>query len=402
MVKEYFFIILSNLGRFVIPFLFIPLASRGLNTTDFTSLTLTLSFATWAALIVEFGFNFSAGNKIKYTSGTRRIHFVAWNVLVAKIILSAVSVFIGIYCSLFLFSSVSLSYLFLFWLYCFSVGGISSFVFVATRRSSMLMIGEGAGVALFLMMIAVIWLLDLQDKLYAFLLALTGYRLAIFAFFSYVSGVFKAKLKRWVFGWHELKTSLGYGLYQISSSLYLYGISIVASFVIDKRIIVYHVLAERVYRIVTFSFTPLSRLIFTRINNVTDERDKAQVQKKGLIISLAYGFLLTGILYYASPQVISMMFGERYSPASANLWVLALSFPVAFCNGILSSTLFLATRRMQYLNRTIVAAGLSCIPVCYVLADYYPKIAASVTYLFAEMLILVLFCLYWFKNKELK
>lgn len=400
MFKEYIFIVLSNLGRFVIPLLFIPMASRGLNVDDFTALTITVSFATWAALIVEFGFNYSAGKKIHYTSGSKLVSFVGWNVLVAKFILSSVSLVIGLYCSWLVFSRIDVLYLILFWVYCFSVGGVNSFIFVSTRRSSMLMYGEGLGVVIFSAMIGGIYFLSLNESIYAFIVSLVLYRLAVLVFFTYLSGVCKAPIKKISYSLVELKKSVWYGFYQISSSLYLYGLSIISSFLIDKNIIVYHVLAERIYRIFSFSFTPLSRLVFTHINNVNSRREKNRVELIGFVISLTYGSILAFSLYFFSQFIIRFIYGESYIPASENLFVLGISFPVAFCNGILSSTLFLATRKMRYLNFTIIFSGISSIPLCYVFSKHYPQLAPSLSYLLVEALIFILFSFYFIKFRN--
>lgn len=391
---------LSNLGRFVIPLLFIPLASRGLNTDDFTALTITISFSTWAALIVEFGFNYSAGNKIRYTSKPKNVYFVGWNVLIAKLGLSLTSILIGVYCSWLLFHKIDVFYLCLFWVYSFSVGGINSFIFVATKRSSMLMYGEAFGVLLFALLILIIYLFDLNTYLYAFFSSLILYRLTVFIFFTICSGVFKSHSKNVLYGVLELRKSIWYGFYQISSSLYLYGLSVISSFLVDKNIIVYHVLAERIYRIFSFSFTPLSRLIFTKINNVKTQFEKNRVQTLGMVISIIYGGGLTVLLMFIAPFVIKIIYGENYILASNNLSVLGVSYPVAFCNGILSATLFLATKKMRYLNFTIVFAGISCLPICYGLSKIYPQLAPSLTYLAVECLILILFLVYYFKIQK--
>ncbi|HDI8433388.1 TPA: oligosaccharide flippase family protein, partial [Escherichia coli] len=59
-VLQILYLILANSSRFIIPILFLPLSARLLSNSDFEALSITISFATWVAIVIEFGFNYSS------------------------------------------------------------------------------------------------------------------------------------------------------------------------------------------------------------------------------------------------------------------------------------------------------------------------------------------------------
>ncbi|QSX61987.1 oligosaccharide flippase family protein [Escherichia coli] len=62
-VLQILYLILANSSRFIIPILFLPLSARLLSNSDFEALSITISFATWVAIVIEFGFNIHQQNK---------------------------------------------------------------------------------------------------------------------------------------------------------------------------------------------------------------------------------------------------------------------------------------------------------------------------------------------------
>ncbi|HBA9016161.1 TPA: oligosaccharide flippase family protein, partial [Escherichia coli] len=115
-VLQILYLILANSSRFIIPILFLPLSARLLSNSDFEALSITISFATWVAIVIEFGFNYSSAKQIKYDSNKVKVISVINSTLSAKIILSLLAIILGIYTSFYV-GKTHFIYVLLFWLY---------------------------------------------------------------------------------------------------------------------------------------------------------------------------------------------------------------------------------------------------------------------------------------------
>ena len=389
-VIQIFYLLLANSGRFIIPILFLPISSRLLESPDFEALSVTISFATWIAVVIEYGFNYSAAKKIKYNSSKEKVLAVVNATLSAKLILSLLGIVLGIYTAYYVGKKDFLFIVF-FWLYSFFVGAMFSFVYICKNNNRKLLEIEFIGALVFLLLIVVIWFKGVSD-FYAVLGALVFYRGVIFILsVKYIKshvGVLKIRIK-FGNGLRAIKKSFAYALFQISSSIYLYGLSLIASMLIDKNIIIYHLLAERIFKLITLGFAPVSRVAFSLLNNFKGSK-KTEIIFMLCIFAIASGFAGLFFLQYLSIFIITSFYGQVFIAAHTNLNLLAIALPFAFLNGIMSVSGFLSEGRMKYLNAVIVITGILIVPVCYLLVLFKPVLAASLSYVIAEAFITVM------------
>lgn len=389
-IIQVIYLLLANCGRFIIPILFLPLSSRLLSPHDFESLSVTISFATWIAIVIEFGFNYSAAKQIKYNSSDKRILAVINSTLSAKFILSLFGVALGSYTAYYVDKCNAL-FVLIFWLYSFFVGAMLSFVYICRNNNKRLLKIEFIGGCLFSVFISLMWILK-TESFYIIFGSLVLYRAIVFllSIFYLRREVDLKKIKLSLrSGIRAIKKSYAYAIFQISSSIYLYGLSFIASMVIDKKIVIFHLLAERVFKLLTFGFAPVSRVMFSFLNN-SGSKDKSKAIFFLCVFSVVSGVLGWVCLHYLSMVIITVFFGNEFLLAYINLNVLAIALPFAFLNGIMSVSGFLSKGRLKYLNVVIMLTGCIIMPVCYALSYYTPMLAASISYVIAESFISIL------------
>ncbi|MDK2708413.1 oligosaccharide flippase family protein [Enterobacter cloacae] len=388
-VYQVVYLFIANSGRFIIPILFLPVAARLLNAHDFETLSVSISFATWTAIIIEYGFNFSSAKQIKYNSHGPRLEGIIRSTFSARLILSFLGLALGAYTAFYV-DRLEFLYILLFWMYSLFVGAVFSFVYICLNDNKKLMKIEFAGATIFFVIITLIWLAKIKS-FYVIFSALVFYRFIVFALSIYFlkSVVHIKKISfRFRKGLLAVKKTYMYAIFQLSSSIYLYGLSLIASIVINKNIVIFHLLAERIYKLLTFGFAPVSRVAYSLLNN--SPAKKYQVITLLCCFAIISGLVgMTGI-YFFSQKIIVLFFGQSFVVAHVNLNILSLALPFAFLNGIMSVSGFLSQGRMKYLNLVILSAGLLVIPVCYIMSLKIPVIAASMSYVFAETLITIL------------
>lgn len=386
-VLQILYLILANSSRFIIPILFLPLSARLLSNSDFEALSITISFATWVAIVIEFGFNYSSAKQIKYDSNKVKVISVINSTLSAKIILSLLAIILGIYTSFYV-GKTHFIYVLLFWLYSFFVGGMLSFVYICQNNNKQLLKVELIGGVAFLLMIFVLWFSNIKN-FYVIFVILVAYRCMVFllSIFFLKNKVDLSKIRlKLSSGINAIKKTYSYALFQISSSIYLYGLSLIASIVIDKNIIIYHLLAERVFKLASFFFSQATRVIYSFLNNFTGNNKNIIVV---FFCSFAVCLGIIGLIFIKTLSfiVIEIFYGKEFIAAHLNLDILAIALPFAFLNGIMSVSGFLTKENIKYLNVTIIIAGCVSIPVCYFLSSSYPQISTSIAYVVAEGLI---------------
>ncbi|EKK5437268.1 oligosaccharide flippase family protein, partial [Enterobacter hormaechei] len=122
-VFQVVYLFIANSGRFIIPILFLPVAARLLNAHDFETLSVSISFATWTAIIIEYGFNFSSAKQIKYNSHGPRLEGIIRSTFSARLILSFLGLALGAYTAFYV-DRLEFLYILLFWMYSLFVGAV--------------------------------------------------------------------------------------------------------------------------------------------------------------------------------------------------------------------------------------------------------------------------------------
>lgn len=389
-ILQVLLLLLSNTIKFIIPILFLPLSSRLLDKHDFESLSVLISFATWCAVIIEYGFNYSVAKKIKYDSSKNRLLVIINSTLSAKLILSLVALALGVYTALYIDKFSVLSVL-LFWSYSFFLGGMFSFVYVCRNNNKFLLQIEIIGGCAFLFMIFIIYFLQINN-FYLVFSAIVIYRGIVFLlsvfFLKNIVDLEKVTIKIRS-GTRLIIKTYTYALFQISSSLYLSGLGFIASFAVGKNMVVYHLLAERIVKLAVFSFSPVSRVAYSYLNNMDVNRRFSFISIL-CCIALFFGVIMMYITNAYSENIVTAFFSKNFSAAHVNLDVLSIALPFAFLNGIMCISFFLPQGSMRYLNIVISSAGIIIMPICYFGASYSPSLSASISYVIIEIYIFIM------------
>ena len=181
-----------------------------------------------------------------------------------------------------------------------------------------------------------------------------------------------------------------------SVSLYTAGNPLILGFLSNNTVVGYYVAAERIVKLVVKLLEPISQAAYPRMSKLATESKDFVLYwaKRALFLQGGLGFGLSLILFFGSPLIVGVLFGESYFPS---ILVMRILSPLPFLIGIGTSFgrfILLPFRYDKARFIIFLMAGGINILLAVLLVPRFSSSGMAVAVLLSEIFVVTLFYLF--------
>ncbi len=343
---------------YVIPLVTVPYLSRVLGPSSWGLLAMAQAFAMYGALIVDYGFIFSASRQIVTSSSRTEIENVIADVQGAKLLLAGI-VAIGAFLAyrfvpLFrehplLLSVAVASEVFKAALPTFYFFGIQRVAF-ASMLDIVSRLAAAAGIFVFVRQPA--------DGWKVFGLNLIGALIALAIGSSVMYSRYSFLWPRLRGSWKMLRQTGAMFLFRSANHIYSLSNAFVLGLFASPRDVGYYAGAEKINSAAIGLLSPLSTALYPRSAALAKESfGKAlQLTRVSLFLMLGVGTGLMLLMWFASGFIVQLILGPKYQASAIPFSILSLRAPMAAWTNVLGFQWLLALGLETAFQRIIVVA----------------------------------------------
>lgn len=358
----------------LLPLMTVPYLARVLGPSEWGLVVFAQSLAAWISLIVQYGFRLSATREIARQQGDRQhVRMVAGNVLGGQALLVTGSFFVALVVFL-LVPAFARNELLMAatWILSLAIGLNPFWYFqgVERMRTPALFTVFGA-----LLSTAGVFLLVGSGSRGAEVILIQAAGAGVTALLSFLYMFHEIRpswpsLKGAV---HALRTGFAMFLYQTSVSLYTTANAFILGLFVSPTLVGFYGSAERICRAVLRMLVPVTSALYPRINRLaSSNRPRAsQVAAISLVLMAFGGLMLGGLLALFAPQIVNLMFGQKYVSVVPVLRILSIMTPLIALSSGLGVQWMLPLGLERALSTIIVSAGLLNLGLAVLLARPY-------------------------------
>jgi PST family polysaccharide transporter len=394
-------LLLIGAANYILPLVLVPYLARVLHPAGWGEVLFAQSYAVWLAVVVEYGFLFSASRDVARranTPGALTAIVSAVNGAKGLLILAATAVAAVTWALLPQFQQ-SPGYLVLAWLTAIFQGLYPMWYFqgvLRMRRLALLSTGTRAiAVAL-----TFLWVRTPEDGwlVLALQAAATAVATTIALCWMYREVPFQRPRRREVMG------ALDTGKYMFSVSLAVSVYSVAGSFLVGLLTnpvqVGFYGGAERINRMVTSLFAILGQALYPYMSQIThiDLRRSTRLARVLFVCSTLIGASLTVIIILAAPWIVRLMLGPGFEPAVLVLQVMALQITLTSMSRVLGLLWMLPLGMDRSYNYIVLAAGVISLGLTALLVPARGALGMAVTLVLTE--VFVTGALLWFVKRS--
>lgn len=190
-------------------------------------------------------------------------------------------------------------------------------------------------------------------------------------------------------GWHVFYTNLAISLYTVSSTFIL---GLFAS----PAVVGYYAAAEKVIQAAKGLNMPLSHSLFPYVSKMFD-KDKLRglkVVKIALLISTSYNLLISTLIFFLAPVIVSILFGEEFETVITLLKIMAFLPLIVGLSNIFGVQIMLNINLKKQMSLIITLSAITGIILSFCFVPIYEEMATSIIIVFVETLVTFLMFLY--------
>ena len=381
-----------RVAGYIIPLVTLPYLVRVLNPEGYGTLALCLAIVQYFVIVVNYGFDFSATQKIsQHRENTVEISKVYWNIIAARLLLSSAGMFILILLVSFVPKFESLTSILLFcYLSVFGSALFPQWIFQGKEQLGLVSIYR-----IVLQVISIpllfVYVKSPDDIAIAGLInSLPQLGIAITSFVI-------IKKRNWVFwvkpsinniinelrdGWHVFISTAAISLYTTSTTVIL-------GFISGPVSVGIYASANKLLQAAQGVYAPISASFYPRINSVmTESREKAldmvrYLLKLQLIITIIIGL----ILYILSPYIIDILFGDDYKQSVIVLKIMSVLPVIIGLSNVFGIQVLLTHGYKKEFSKILLLSGcvslVTLVPLCITLN----AVGAAVSVVTTEVLV---------------
>lgn len=343
---------------YIIPLVTVPYLSRVLGPTSWGLLAMAQAFALYGALIVDYGFIFSATRQIATSSSRFEIENIIADVQGAKLLLAAIVAmgaflawrFVPLFREHPVLLSVAVASEVL-------KAALPTFYFFGIRRvafASMLDIvsrlAAAVGIFIFVHVPADAWKVFGLQAIGA-LIALSIGSAVMYSQYSFLLPRFTRSVKM-------LRSTGAMFLFRSANHIYSLSNAFVLGLFASPRDVGYYAGAEKINSAAVGLLSPLSTALYPRSAALAKESFGRAVQltKISLYVMMTVGVSLMLLMWFASGFIVQLILGPKYRPSSVPFSILSLRAPMAAWTNVLGFQWLLALGLETAFQRIILVA----------------------------------------------
>ena len=388
-----------TIANLILPLLLVPYLARVLGPGAWGMVLFAQNFAVWPALLVEFGFVYSATAEVaRNANDPERLREIVSEVMACKAGLSLLGAATGVACFFCVpeFRAQPLFLIGALWLAI--VQGLSPlWYFQGIQRMSVPAYVEVACRLLFTVGVF-FWIKSPADATRVILFQAMSITLSlgIGLWLLYRSVSFKmcglARAAR------AMREAWPFFLFVAILNLYAKANGFMLGLLIAPAIVSFYGGPERLMR-AFLSFTgPINQILYPRLAQLV-KNDLAAARKtvrRGTILLGAMGVLLGVVLVLGAGPVVHAVFGAGYERAVPVLRVLGCVCPFSVLNGVMGIRWMFPLGHERIYNRIVMAAAILDVALMLALTPWLKEIGAALSLLVTEMSITVtVFAVLW-------
>ena len=390
-------------GNYIIPLITLPYLVKSLGPYSYGVLGFSLAVIQYFNIIINYGFNLSATQKIALNSNDRNeVSKVFWNVISCQLLLLLL-------CSVILLLTLAASdllrqqfviilsgmgvlignILFPVWLYQGKESmSLSSFINITSRLLSIPLIfnfvktSEDAWVA-------------------ALIMSATSFMGGLISVIIIIKG-------RWI-TWHKIKVkeiqhqfSDGWYLFLSTAAVNIYtsSITLLLGFICGPLVVGYFVAADKLRLAAQGLLIPISQACYPRVVTMLANNKKEGLEfiRRLLFIQGGLGLLIGIGIFFFSSYIIEFLYGNDYNESKQVLMILSVCpFLIALSNIFGVHVMSVLGYKKKFFT-ILTFASFICLVILYPLSKVYSENGAALTVVASEVLVTIL--MFRFIKKE--
>lgn len=359
---------------YLIPLFTLPYLARVMGPETFGMVAFAQSFALWLALIVEYGFNFSATREVaRYREDTSRVAAIAAGVLGAKGLLLLLCLGIAALSWLavpaFRYHSTLLWWA---WMAAMLQGLSPIWYFQGIERMQMPALLEICSRVL--VMLGIFALVKAPEDAWRVLaLQAFGNAMALALSLALMYREVRFRFPTLWETWQTLRLGFSMFFFRGAVSLYTTANAFILGLFVAPVLVAYYAGAEKIAKALLALVGPVTQALYPRVSyEMARDRNRARrLARYSLAVMGLSGGLMAAGLIIAAPLVVRVLLGQGYEPAVPVLRLLALLLPIIALSNVLGIQWMLPLGLDRNFNVIIVSAGLLNLVLAVLLAPHF-------------------------------
>jgi PST family polysaccharide transporter len=345
------------------------------------------AFASWVALVGEYGFSLSATREVARHRGSRhKLTQILAGVLGAKVLLAAVSVTVAIAArwSVPIFREhPALLWSGMFW----ALAQVFSMMWYFQGLERMRLLASLDISAKALATVGVFLLVRRPEDAWRVLaLQGCGFCMSSAVSLALVYRQLPFRLPDLSSVWEALRMGWSMFLFRGSVSLYTTGNAFVLGLFVSPQFVGYYAGAEKISRAFLGLLNPISQTLYPRLSHLAHHAQNraAHLARISLTVMGVGGATIGFFVFLLAPLLVRLILGNGFEPAMAVLRVLSLLVPLVAFGNVFGIQWMLPLGLDRAFNQIILFAGLINLSLALILAPLYTDLGMAWAVVIAE------------------
>jgi PST family polysaccharide transporter len=381
-----------QIASYIIPLVTIPYLARVLGASGWGLVAFAQAFASWVALVGEYGFSLSGTREIaRHRDNREKLTEIVSGVLGAKTLLAVVSLSVAVLFRLWV--PVFREHPELFWAGMFwaLAQGFSMTWFFQGFERMPLVAGLDMSTRILATIGVFIFVRSPGDAWRALAVQGAG------AFVSFLFGLGLAyrelpfRLPRWTSVWEAFRMGWSMFLFKSSVSLYTTGNAFILGLFVSPQLVGYYAGAEKISRACLGLLNPISQTLYPRLSHLAyHARDRAaRLARVGITLMGSTGMAIGILLFLFAPVLVRILLGPGFGPAVLVLRVLSLLMPLIALSVFMGMQWMLPLGLDRLFNTITIVAGIINLGLAVALAPVFAGVGMASAVVLAETFVTV-------------
>ena len=379
-----------QIASYLFPLIVVPYLARVLGPKGWGLVAFAQAFGQYLALIVEYGFNFSATREVaRYRDSVDQRAELLAGVLGAKVLLAFLSLALALVVSYWVPAfreHPKVLWAGVFW--AFAMAFNLMWYFQGLEQMRLVATLDVAAKALSLMGI-LLWVRQPEDGWKVLALMGMASLLSTFAALTLAYREVPAKFPSWARVRNALQLGWTMFLFRSAVSLYTVGNAFILGLFSPPQIVGYYAGAEKISKAFLGLLRPISQALYPRLSYLvqSSRAEAARLARVSLVV-MGLGAMLMGIaVFMLAPFLVHILLGGGYEPAIPVVRVLALLPQLIALSNVLGIQWMLPLGLDRPFNAIILGAGFLNLTLAVLLAPRFAHLGMAWAVVISEALV---------------
>lgn len=384
-----------KVAGYIIPLITLPYLVRVLEPVGYGTLAFCLAIIQYFSIIVNYGFDLSATKRVSESNNDKvKISIIYWNILATRLLVAIVGFFV--LCLLpFVFESLDEIFpiLLVAYLIVISDAVFQQWLFQGKEHlgtiSIIRIISQLITIPLLFLLVKSpddIWITAILTSLPAIFTALCScYLISKKRWISWSKPTFSEMKAQLVDGWHLFISSAAISLYTTSTTVLL-------GIICGAESVAIFVSANKLLQAALSIYSPLTASFYPRINSLMAESHHKALDLIRYVLSLQIKItlLISLCMYFLSPLVVKILFGDEYQRSSDILQIMSvLPFIIGLSN-VFGILVLLTHNYRKEFSTIVMLSGVFSLITLIPLSILYDAEGAAVSVVITEIIVALL------------